>query len=660
MNQQRHIIGKVSLELSSTLADTWGLQETASQIVQQRLTPAMAELFERLTPPQQIARFGQVVVDIGPIAPEDLESELSRRVIAALEQVLTERLTTLSLRQQLDAAPAAALRAPETGAPETGAPETAVEAPETASLKALLHFLEWGRLPWWSAAAAWSAQLSQWETLISGAAPLQLAPLQALLLRSPRAWQRFVHQLSAACRRAYLLATSPDWRRWPTQLPEIRQLQRLLDTSPDADFDLSPEAWLALLGPGEAPAAAPDREALLHWLQTGRLPGWAAHLGLEGWIARWTESLPDDRAWQRPVGQLLRQSQAARLRFTQLPPGYRLQLLLLLEPGWLDWPQRLREGQLILQDLRLAAGAQQDLETQGWLLVLGQLSSAPARATPLPATRWMQGWLKRVAETLNVQAVEDPAQPAGDAIANRIRSAISQIAPPSQPPWLEALDALPTDISQNSPAPRQDDPQTGSPGSAGPELAQLADIASSPCSTDDADLTTEETDMGLYIPQAGLVLLHPFLTTYFDAVGLTQGETFLDPTMQQRAVYLLHYLATGETTAPEPALVLPKLLCGWPLSAPLTAGLPLPPDALTEAEHLLNTVIGYWQALKNTTPNGLREGFLQREGKLLPRDSGWKLWVEQQTIDILLGRLPWGLSMITLPWMDGILTVEWA
>ncbi|MEM9214098.1 MAG: contractile injection system tape measure protein [Cyanobacteria bacterium P01_F01_bin.150] len=40
-------------------------------------------------------------------------------------------------------------------------------------------------------------------------------------------------------------------------------------------------------------------------------------------------------------------------------------------------------------------------------------------------------------------------------------------------------------------------------------------------------------------------------------------------------------------------------------------------------------------------------------------EQNWTLRVEQMAIDVLLTRLPWGVSMVKLPWMDGLLTVEW-
>lgn len=62
---------------------------------------------------------------------------------------------------------------------------------------------------------------------------------------------------------------------------------------------------------------------------------------------------------------------------------------------------------------------------------------------------------------------------------------------------------------------------------------------------------------------------------------------------------------------------------------------------LPDIHSLLQTVIDYWEVLKSTSPDGLREGFLQRQGKLTRSgDRNWKLQVEQQAIDILLGSLP--------------------
>ena len=79
----------------------------------------------------------------------------------------------------------------------------------------------------------------------------------------------------------------------------------------------------------------------------------------------------------------------------------------------------------------------------------------------------------------------------------------------------------------------------------------------------------------------------------------------------------------------------------------------------TATDDLLQAVLSHWKALGSTTPDGLREGFLKRNGKLTHRSDGWLLQVEAKTLDILLDRLPWGFSMIRLGWMREMLFVEW-
>jgi hypothetical protein len=166
-----------------------------------------------------------------------------------------------------------------------------------------------------------------------------------------------------------------------------------------------------------------------------------------------------------------------------------------------------------------------------------------------------------------------------------------------------------------------------------------------------------EAREGLYVENAGLVLLHPFLPQFFSGLGIADQGRLLQP---DRALSLLHVLATGRTIAPEYGLVLPKILCHVPLGMPVELNIELTPGEREETCALLEAVIRHWQALRNTSPDGLRGVFLLRPGKVLLRDDGdWFLQVESRTHDILLDQLPWGLSMIKLPWMRRMLRVEW-
>jgi hypothetical protein len=162
-----------------------------------------------------------------------------------------------------------------------------------------------------------------------------------------------------------------------------------------------------------------------------------------------------------------------------------------------------------------------------------------------------------------------------------------------------------------------------------------------------------------YISHAGIVLLHTFLPVYFQKCGLVENKAFKDPASQERAVQLILYLASGETSTPENDLVLPKFLCGVPFNVPIDRQIILKETEKTESIKVLQAAIDHWGKLKKTSPDGLREGFLQREGKLEKRQQGWYLIVEQKSMDILLNYLPWNLRMVKLPWMEGILHVEW-
>ena len=167
------------------------------------------------------------------------------------------------------------------------------------------------------------------------------------------------------------------------------------------------------------------------------------------------------------------------------------------------------------------------------------------------------------------------------------------------------------------------------------------------------------TEDALYVTNCGIVLFHSFLRPFFEDLKLFNEGKFVNKKAQQRAVLLLYYLATGETRVAEFDLSLQKILCGYPLEDTLPAFIKLTEREKEELEKLLDTVIDYWEPLRNTSIEGLRNTFLQREGKLVTKENGWLLTIEQKTVDILLKKLPWGFSTIRLPWMDQILNVDW-
>ena len=164
----------------------------------------------------------------------------------------------------------------------------------------------------------------------------------------------------------------------------------------------------------------------------------------------------------------------------------------------------------------------------------------------------------------------------------------------------------------------------------------------------------------LFAPYAGLVLLHPFLPAFFDFLGYLQQDRFVDKSIQERAIHLLYFLATGAEHPVEYELMIPKLLCGLELNAPIARQVDLEEKEKKEAVQLLESIIHQWPALEGSKPEDLRNSFLIRPGKLEYKEMGWQLWVEQMPYDLIFQHLPWGISPIMHSWMPGMLWVDWA
>lgn len=172
----------------------------------------------------------------------------------------------------------------------------------------------------------------------------------------------------------------------------------------------------------------------------------------------------------------------------------------------------------------------------------------------------------------------------------------------------------------------------------------------------DTEITGEED---LSVSNGGLVLLHPFIESLFENLGLLEEGEFSQKSARERAVCLLYYLATGREEFPEHKLVLPKFLCAWPSGEPINRFLPISEYEIEECDAMLNSAISHWEALKSTSIEGFRGNFMQRKGILREEEFGWSLYIERETQDILLERLPWSFSVVKLEWMDEMLTVHW-
>jgi len=163
----------------------------------------------------------------------------------------------------------------------------------------------------------------------------------------------------------------------------------------------------------------------------------------------------------------------------------------------------------------------------------------------------------------------------------------------------------------------------------------------------------------LYVRNAGVVLVAPFLGTLFARLELTAAGAFVDPGAAERGVHLLQVLVDGREGVPEHELTLNKLLCGLPLDAVIGRDFEATARERETAEGLLAAIIRQWSILGRTSIGGLRETFLQREGALTDLGESWRLTVQPGPVDMLLDRIPWSFTPVKLSWMENPLHVAW-
>lgn len=162
---------------------------------------------------------------------------------------------------------------------------------------------------------------------------------------------------------------------------------------------------------------------------------------------------------------------------------------------------------------------------------------------------------------------------------------------------------------------------------------------------------------GIYLTLAGSVIIAPFLPALLERTGLAVEGKIQNAAS---ALHLIYYAATGKEVPVEFELVLPKILCGLQPQDAADTGTALSISEKSEADEMLRSVIEHWKLLGNTSVEGLRSSFLQREGKITRLEKGeWQLIVQQEAYDMLLQQLPWSIGIIRLPWMEYNLITHW-
>ncbi|MBD2325969.1 contractile injection system tape measure protein [Alkalinema sp. FACHB-956] len=448
-----------------------------------------------------------------------------------------------------------------------------------------------------------------------------------------------------------------EWlvREFPDSLRQALQ-EQLTDPSQHPEFSIAVGIDSTL---AQQQWSNPDRsqwESLLQYLRTGILPWYAAQ--------------PDAEIVAQELGQLCatRSSQMiAHLQTSAKSPAFYFRWLQLLPDS--DLPHLI---QVLLE------GVPENRRTVVLALVNAILAIAPSSLDRHTRLHYLSASL-----SIGLQVPSSVSLPSFLQILEGTLPTISQ----SQfRDWIATLPIpfasvlsfdliLPLVIGDSQVADRSD---RATPESTTPHLSQespalLLSPLQPPQETADRNITLPPPNSPTPIPahnptspafpwlvtQAGLVIIHPFLPQLFSHLAITQGNEILSEHLP-RAAALLYFLATRRDRIYEYDLMLIKILLGLrPETSLLVAEGLLQPHDRSEAITLLQSVIGHWSALKNTSIEGLQTSFLQRSALLRERDRGWYLQPEKAAFDLLLKQLPWSISIIKLPWMAQPLYTEW-
>ncbi|MDF7774698.1 contractile injection system tape measure protein [Sphingomonas sp. AOB5] len=168
----------------------------------------------------------------------------------------------------------------------------------------------------------------------------------------------------------------------------------------------------------------------------------------------------------------------------------------------------------------------------------------------------------------------------------------------------------------------------------------------------------QQTDR-VFVGNAGLVLLNPYLPHLFEHLGLVRQNDDSRPAIDPRGARLLQHVADGRWDAPEPELTLNKLLCGLDPATPVEAAAEPSPEEIDTCDDLLKAVRTNWPHLRNASTDILRETFIQREGRLTFHEDRATLEVQRKTVDVLTDQIPWSFSVVFHRWMPAPIHVTW-
>lgn len=589
------------------------LQDEISRLYRQHIVPLIDQVCSELGSPDTLYRIDRLELDLGKLDAQNLEEQFVSKVKSALRQELSAQIKQQEQTPQPD------------------------QNPKTVSaLELFTLFAQTGTLPWWANHQNPALLTENLQQLIDEQ-PAAFPSLLRELIQNASTRQRLIRQYNDEQLGQLAGLLTPPYRE--TFAKETQKLIAALRKSPTGR-NLSPaqvrhSVWsqslqVAALGGVDYPTRATFSQAVLERVanelgrdvlrKTKKEQPSAVEDDFIELIKNLRHANPSPTAWTTLATELARLSGVQREQLQQ----FVMDTAITPQQAALHIRQMLQPSEYAALTHLLAGTEQPESELSA---LLRRFESRG-------------GTLTEVWSMLRVAARRLP-------VSVQIRWLTLLQAEGSQPNPESLIRFVNGDASQHGLPPR--------------ERIHLLGLLRNQASTTSAaapELSFSTADE-LTITNAGLVILWPFLSSFFGHLELLEERDFRDLTARQRAIGLLQVIATGQADFPEYLLPLNKLMCGLELTHPFDFGPRLRKAETIETTNLLKAVIAQAPILNNMSPDGFRASFLLRSGLLSTHGGHWLLRVERQTYDIVLERFPWTWQWVRLPWMEAPLLVEW-
>lgn len=683
-----HIIHKQIFDLQIPSRDSaFGLQQEVRAVFDDDLLPLINRLFDEISGPGEILRINRLELNLGHIDPLRLREQL----VTQLKVVLSEKLQ--EARAKAKSRPGSLL----SGIEEAVIIEhdvyqmDAVLQSSAASIPSLLEaFFINGDLPWWAPDESQQPDISELTTQLLDQAPEQFEQVFMQVLKHPQAAIRMVNQLSATLLKRIAKILWPQSARIAFNHREAEAVMQYLLALGVLNAELvqapaNTPSPVYLMAVAAAARIVSLPTTLTHSAQTetGSLAAWLV-------VAAATASDTEPEIILRVAEITLLSTEAAQRANQPMPET----IAAIIVKRIIDKQHNLPASVYTqLLEVSISTAAKQHSSEQTARLV----SKFAAIATETTVLQ------KRITKLF-----------AGEPFLTQ-KNFIAALADEKPELALQIVQALEAENSTTTKTLLQEITASLSPSRKKPESEKLEKISSRKTQsadetfavkkakkkseeeiTDPEEIQTEETQATLIeelnntfeqllevftdteteeeesegIPYhnkrhrlsrwGGLVILGPYLPALFQETGLLNDKgLFKNKEAAFRGIFLLHYICTGTTKAPEYALTLHKLLCGLPFNKSVPKTIRLTKKEKQEADDLLEAMAEQWTSLRSPVGDAIRQNFMKRTAIIEKKDGAWLVRIQRTSLDILLDSLPWSISVIRLPWTQHLIQTEW-